>query len=74
VNWWNTLHQGASLSLTNATIAPSMLHPLIAMIIGFLFYYGWMLCIKVRSELLIREKETAWVKEEVSLTKKEEAI
>jgi len=41
VNWWNTLHQGASLSLTNATIAPSMLHPLIAMIVGFLFYYGW---------------------------------
>src|SRR3990167_6538004 len=36
VNWWNTLHQGASLSFTNSTIAQSMLQPLIAMIIAFI--------------------------------------
>ncbi len=63
VNWWNTLHQGASLSFVNAKIAPSMLYPLIAMIVGFLFYYAWMLCINIRSELLLREKETSWVQE-----------
>jgi len=65
VQWWNTLHQGASLSLTNATIAASMLYPLMAMICAFLFYYAWVLCIKVRSEILLREKETAWVKGEL---------
>ncbi len=62
VKWWNTLHQGASLSLTNATIAPSMLHPLLAMIFGFLFYYAWSMCIKVRSELLHRESDASWVR------------
>jgi len=62
VNWWNTLHQGASLSLTNANIAPSMLHPLLAMIFGFLFYYAWGMCIKVRSELLVREQKASWIK------------
>lgn len=65
VTWWNTLHQGASLSLTSATIAPSMLHPLIAMIIAFAAYYVWVLCLKVRSELLFREKETMWVQHEL---------
>lgn len=68
VNWWNTLHQGASLSLTKVTIAPNMLYPLIAMLLGFLFYYGWVLCVKLRSELLITEKKTAWVKKEVGGT------
>jgi len=65
VNWWNTLHQGSSLSLLSATIAPGMLHPLLAMIVAFAFYYGWMLCIKIRSELLLREKGTAWVQAEL---------
>lgn len=63
VNWWNTLHQGATLSLTKATIAPSMLHPLLAMIVAFACYYGWILCIKIRSELLYRERQTTWVKQ-----------
>lgn len=66
VIWWNTLHQGVSLSFSNTTIFPSMLYPLIAMIFAFLFYYLWVLCIHIRSELLLREKNTAWVRHEVS--------
>lgn len=63
VDWWHTLHQGASLSFTNSSIAPSMLHPLLATIVGFFFYYCWMVLLKVRAELLLREKATAWVRE-----------
>lgn len=64
VDWWNTLHQGASLSFfEKPTIAPSMLYPLSAMILGFLFYYMWLLIMKVRRELLYREQKTAWVKQ-----------
>jgi heme exporter protein C len=64
VDWWNTLHQGSSLSLLgNSTIAPSMLHPLIAMIVGFFLYYAFLLTIKIRSELLKREHKTQWVRE-----------
>lgn len=63
VDWWNTLHQGASLSFFRpSTIAPSMLHPLIAMILAFLFYYVWLLLLKIRNELLARENDTTWVK------------
>lgn len=34
VYWWNTLHQGSSLTLTHSDIAPSMLYPLLAMIVA----------------------------------------
>jgi heme exporter protein C len=63
VNWWHTLHQGATLlQLSKPTIAPSMLHPLLIMIAAYLFYFIWMLVANIRSELLIKEKNTMWVK------------
>ncbi len=62
VVWWSTLHQGASLSLlSKPTIAPSMLYPLIIMIFAFGFYYVTALLMRMRSEILIREKKSAWV-------------
>jgi len=33
--------------------------------IAFAAYYGWALCIKIRSELMRREKETVWVQVEL---------
>jgi len=65
VQWWNTLHQGVSLSLTNASIAPPMLYPLCFMLFAFAFYFFWMLCIQVQSELLFREKDSVWVQNEL---------
>lgn len=62
VNWWHTLHQGATLLKFGApSIAPSMLHPLLAMVAAYLFYFIWMLLMNIRRELLIKEKNTAWV-------------
>ena len=63
VVWWNTLHQGATiLKFARPSIAPNMLIPLLTMIAAFIFYYIWMLIIKIRYELIIKEKETSWVK------------
>jgi heme exporter protein C len=64
VQWWNTLHQGASVSLTRA---PSMAR---IMLIGMLLMAlaAWMYSIaaalsRVRLIILEREKNTAWVRE-----------
>lgn len=63
VYWWNTLHQGATLSkFARPSIAPSMLYPLLAMIGAFFFYYLMVLFIRVRNEILVREKKSQWVK------------
>jgi len=63
VNWWNTLHQKASiLQFAKPTIDTSMLYPLIAMMMGFVFYYLALMLMRVRVELLTREARADWVK------------
>ena len=63
VYWWHTLHQPASLTLTNQPkIYATMLIPLIVMSMAFMFFYLTMLCVRVRSEILLREQHTDWVR------------
>lgn len=64
VIWWNTLHQGPTLSkFAKPSIAPAMLYPLLAMIIAFLLFYGVVLLQRIRSNILWRERHTLWVEE-----------
>lgn len=68
VYWWSTLHQGATLSkFAKPAIAPDMLYPLLGMIMAFLFYYFTLLLLKVRTELLWRERKSQWVREYVKV-------
>lgn len=63
VNWWFTLHQKSTLlGLHKPNIAPSMLYPLLAMIVAFGFYVAANLLSRARTELLVREQNTDWVK------------
>ncbi len=63
VYWWNTLHQGSTLSVfAKPKIDASMLYPLLLSIIGFFLYALWIILEKARQELLLREKRQAWVK------------
>ena len=53
VNWWNTLHQGASiLKLGAPSIAPSMLYPLLAMMMALFFYYVLYVMIVLKQKLM----------------------
>lgn len=63
VYWWNTLHQGSTLSVfAKPKIDASMLYPLLLTIVGFFLYCLWVILEKGRQELLLREKRQAWVK------------
>lgn len=63
VYWWNTLHQGATLSvLAKPKIASSMLYPLLLTLIGFSLYCLLAILLKARNELLLRERRQSWVK------------
>jgi heme exporter protein C len=66
VNWWNTLHQPATLKVTEAApMHVSMLIPLLLSILGFyLAFASWML-IRGRLEILDREKKAKWAQEEI---------
>lgn len=63
VIWWNTLHQGATVSkLDKPSIATEMLIPLLLMAIAFKLYYFLALFQRVKVEILDREFNSQWVK------------
>jgi heme exporter protein C len=64
VQWWNTLHQGASVSLTRApSMAVTMLWGMLLMAIAFWMYAIAVVLARVRSIMLEREAHTDWVRE-----------
>jgi heme exporter protein C len=59
VKWWNTLHQGSSVSLTKApAMAAIMLQGMLVMAIGFWLYSIAVIFMRVRSEIAERENKT----------------
>ena len=64
VEWWNTLHQGPTVSkLDTPSIHLSMLIPLLIMALAFKLYFVTALLVRARCEILVRERNSAWVKE-----------
>ncbi len=63
VDWWYSLHQPASIKFTGGTtIDPSMLYPLLLMIVAFYALFTCALLLNMRAEILQREQRTAWVR------------
>src|SRR5579864_1498659 len=53
VDWWNTLHQPASVfRMGGPTIDSSMLWPLLVMAVAFIFYFSTVLMLRMRSAIL----------------------
>ena len=62
VQWWTTLHQGASISLTSAPgMALSMLTGTLAMAVGFCLYSCAVALLRLRCVILERERHSDWV-------------
>ncbi|MEK6662651.1 MAG: heme ABC transporter permease CcmC [Pseudomonadota bacterium] len=64
VKWWNTLHQGASVSLTRApSMAKTMLLGMLIMAIAAWMYSIAVALSRARLLMLEREKSTVWAQE-----------
>lgn len=64
VKWWNTLHQGASISITKApTMAYTMLTGMLVMALACWMYAIAVALYRVRLIILERERHSAWVSE-----------
>ena len=67
VKWWNTLHQGASVSVTKgSSMAQTMLWAMLLMALAFWAYSIAMALYRVRSIILQRERQSRWVQELVA--------
>ncbi len=64
VQWWNTLHQGASVSLTRSpSMATTMLTGMLVMTLSFWMYSIAVSLLRLRCIILERERNADWVKE-----------
>jgi heme exporter protein C len=64
VKWWNTLHQGASVSLTKSpSMASTMLLGMLVMALACWAYCIAAALLRVRSIIVEREAHTAWVQD-----------
>ncbi len=64
VKWWNTLHQGSSVSLTRApSMASVMLWGMLVMALAFWAYSIAAALTRVRAIILERERHAQWVAE-----------
>src|ERR1700726_3750918 len=60
VDWWNTLHQPASvLRMGGPSIDVSLLIPLLVMAAGFALLFGWLLLLRMRTALNERKARAA---------------
>jgi len=55
VNWWNTLHQKASVGISGSSIDVSMLWPLLLATLGFSMWFGAVVLMRMRT-MLARQK------------------
>jgi heme exporter protein C len=64
VQWWNTLHQGASVSLTRApSMATSMLTGMLLMVLAFWMYTIAVSLLRVRAIIRERERSSEWARD-----------
>jgi heme exporter protein C len=64
VKWWNTLHQGASVSMTaGSKMAATMLTAMLLMTVGFWMYSIAVILARARCVVLEREQLPAWGKQ-----------
>ena len=62
VLWWNTLHQGSSVSFRGTSMHVAMLWGMLLMALSFWMYAIGASMTRVRSIIVDRERRTHWVR------------
>lgn len=62
VHWWNTLHQGSSVSFKGTSMHVAMLQSMLLMALSFWMYSIGASLVRVRAIILERESRTQWVR------------
>ena len=62
VQWWNTLHQGSSVSFRGTSMHVTMLWSMLLMAFSFWMYSAGAALVRCRTLILDRERRTRWVR------------
>src|SRR5947207_3584442 len=63
VQWWNTLHQGATITARSFKMAPSMLWAMLILLAACWMYSIAVVLVRVRHIIIERESEAPWLAE-----------
>lgn len=64
VEWWNSIHQAPSvMKMERPSMPIDMLAPLLMMLLGFTLYFAAVLLVRLRAEILRRERSAGWIRE-----------
>ena len=64
VEWWNTLHQGATITkFAKPSIDASMLWPLLVSILAFGLILAALTCLRLKTAILQNEQHRPWVRQ-----------
>jgi heme exporter protein C len=64
VEWWNSIHQAPSvMKMARPSMPMEMLAPLLMMLLGFTLYFAAMMLVRLRAEILRRERTASWIRE-----------
>ncbi|MCP5360391.1 MAG: heme ABC transporter permease CcmC [Steroidobacteraceae bacterium] len=67
VDWWNSIHQAPSvMKMDRPSMPADMLVPLLLMLLGFTLYFFAVLLVRLRAEILRRERSASWLREALS--------
>lgn len=68
VYWWNSLHQGATITkFSKPSMPPEMLIPLLISIAGFLFLTAALITQRLRNEILKQELHRPWAMQQLDV-------
>lgn len=64
VEWWNSIHQAPSvMKMARPSMPMEMLAPLLMMLLGFTLYFAAVMLVRLRAEILRRERTASWIRE-----------
>src|SRR5256884_4429433 len=66
VQWWNSLHQGATITAKSFKMAPSMLSAMLILLATYSMYSIAVVLVRVRCIIREREREAPWLAEAVA--------
>jgi heme exporter protein C len=67
VEWWNSIHQAPSvMKMDRPSMPAEMLIPLLTMLVGFTLYFAAIMLVRLRAEILRRERSASWAREVVA--------
>jgi len=67
VEWWNSIHQAPSvMKMDRPSMPAEMLIPLLTMLVGFTLFFAAIMLVRLRAEILRRERSASWAREVVA--------